>query len=140
LFPTLKGVAIVIYRERTLVKKEPATTGMQVFTAISWDGVGLFQIISGVQLIQSIQLIRRFFKDKKEGQYIDTDSLWRHSLAFGLYLFCCVANYSVYTVTIFAPDSQQLWDVYLGCKILFSVGQFVSEGFLCVIFWQLGSY
>ena len=65
-FPALKAAAIVTFRTKTLVKGESPNSGLQVFTAVSWDGVGLFQIISGVQLIGSIILIRRFFNERKD--------------------------------------------------------------------------
>jgi hypothetical protein len=54
--------------------------------------MGTLATISGVLLIKGVARIRRFFKEKEAEDFLNTELLWQHAAAFGLYLFSTAAK------------------------------------------------
>lgn len=52
--------------------------------------MGICPIISGVMLVGGVFKIRKFFKERKATDQINTPMLMRHAAAFGLYLFSTI--------------------------------------------------
>lgn len=65
----------------------------KVGNPILFNIVGVCQIVYGVILIRSVVRIRRFFKQRKDENYIYTAALCRHATCFVVYLVCCVTYY-----------------------------------------------
>lgn len=58
IFPILETVSIIPFNIDVIVNDQVPGLAEQTFTEISWSGTGLFQIISGWQLISSVYSIR----------------------------------------------------------------------------------
>jgi hypothetical protein len=93
---------------------------------LSWDGVGLFQLVSGYQLIVSVLAIRNFFKARNDEKYINTKMLMRHASAFGLFMVTDLVRYIAFSFYALHPEDPTVLNVYLIAKIFWILGSFLS--------------
>jgi hypothetical protein len=98
--------------------------------------VGVLQMWSGFFLMKSVLSIRRFFIDHNAQEFINTRMLLRHATAFGLYITCTAAFFTVLSMYVWSP-STTLYNYTAGTGIFFNCGSFISQVLLFNIFWDL---
>jgi hypothetical protein len=135
----LKISANTIFRVNTQLKHTvPSKFFKFVVIPVSFDLIGLCQVISGVILVQSVIQIRKFFKDRNDESYIDTASLCRHATCFGLYLLFVVIYYTTFTIYTLNPTAAN-FARFTWVTMFYMTGNLISEFLLCQIFWSLGT-
>ena len=96
--------------------------------------VGALEVLSGACLIYAVFQINRYVKSSTDSN-INKRALLLHASAFGLYLASVIVLDSCYA---YYQINQDALSVYLNSEIFWAVASFLSQGFLCAIFWDLG--
>lgn len=95
--------------------------------------------MSGAILITSVYKIKAFFKAKEDEECLDTKALYRHAVAFGLFLITDVAYYVMWPIYTLNYKNQKFFNWYISVIIFWLIGSFVSQILLCTIYWDLGT-
>lgn len=138
IFPILEIFSIIPFSTSLQHDGLMPSLAVRQFVAISWDGVGLFQCISGFQLITSVVQIRNFFRERNDEEYINTGMLLRHSGAFALFMLTDLLRFITFTFFVLHPFDPTTLKVYLLAKVFWIFGSAISQILLSQIFWVLG--
>jgi len=136
LFPLLEAPILIAYNNQLFIKNETPSIFITYCAYIVPDLVGVFQIVSGILLINGVYLIHSFFKEIDAEVRINTKYLLLHGSAFGLYLLSDVILYTSYNVYIFNTERE---NQYMVASIFWVCASFFSQICLCAILWDLGS-
>ena len=92
---------------------------------------------SGVLLVHGILKIRNYIRETKDKK-INFSTLLVHSSAFRLYLLSLVEYFATTVLYDIDPNKKKARDRFIVGSMLYFGASFVSQVFLCVIFWHLG--
>jgi hypothetical protein len=99
--------------------------------------VGFMQLVSGIVLVVSILMIRRFLVSHGLAEEVNDKSMFLHGLSFSLYIISIIAFDYYYDVYIYydRPDHER--DALIAW-IVTTYMSFLAQFFLAVILYQLG--
>jgi NhaP-type Na+/H+ or K+/H+ antiporter len=85
----------------------------------------LLQTITGAILVRSVVSIRSYLVSKGASDYIDTNMLLKHAIAFGIYLASTVVFLSgvIYNTFAGTQKSQELFDL---ARAICAIGNCIS--------------
>ena len=89
-------------------------------------------------LMLSVYKIRKFYKDNKLTEEMNTKAMVIHVLAFGSYVLSVFLISTSLSLLINYPGNQKLQKVFEICEIITTTTATLSQVLLCFIFWQLG--
>lgn len=136
--PLLLAFSQVTFRIRVNYNGLPPYKWQSFSYNTALEIVGLLQIWSGFFLVRSVLKIRRFFIEHDAKDFINTSMLLRHATAFGLYITCTAAFFTVLSIYVWTAQSK--WYSYTAATgIFFNLGSFISELLLFNIFWDLAA-
>jgi hypothetical protein len=89
-------------------------------------------------LMLSVYKIRKFYKENKLTEELNSKAMLLHVMAFAGYVLSLIILYPLTVLTLLNPQNQE---VYKAFEISFGPLTFtatVAQILLCVIFWQFG--
>jgi hypothetical protein len=114
------------------------TETIEVVASVSAAVDMLIWIVIGVVSIVSVIWINGFMKTLPRNERISVKALLIHAGAFGLFLVSVLIFTIAWTFYIFYPDSQTASTCAAIANLLFVVLGFISQCFICYVFWKLG--
>ena len=89
-------------------------------------------------MLRSIINVRKFFIETKSEDFLNTTMMFRHGIAFSLYLIGTIGSaISLLFVNIY-PNSEEAYNIFSACYIADFVMEFISQALLCQLFWVWG--
>lgn len=89
-------------------------------------------------LVRTAFKIKSFFKKRDAEEFINTEMLTRHAVAFGCFLGSLVVFLLADLLTLFKQSKGVVVAVYL-LNFIYFVSGLVSMVYLCAILWSLGT-
>ena len=123
-FPIFASVFVYLFALE--LYRDTQVNDWPILTAISSSLVGFTQFVSGAILITSVYKIKAFFKAKEDEESLDTKALYRHAVAFGLFLITDVAYYVMWPIYTVNYTNKKFFNWYLSVIIFWLIGSFVS--------------
>lgn len=68
---------------------------------------------------------------------MNLEELSKHAGAYGIYMISSVIRYGTHEVWARIPENEIALDVFLIGTVIWVIGSFVSQFFLCIIIWTL---
>lgn len=137
MFPVLEAAVLIPFNCKLLIQDEPISPLLGFAAAVLPMIPGILEVISGVFLLKGVTEIRKFYREKKIEDRLNTKTVVLHAGAFGLYLFVTLIGYTCYA--IYVAFNSQPWaeKLYEGVLIPWYFFGFIAELLLCIILWDL---